>query len=300
MTSARHPRFAPASMVLAASAIAGLVTGCAGPSDSDVQAVTDWIADQPHVTAVQSAVDDDPWSRSVSLSIEVEAGISDDDLRRLAPAAARRAANLPDPYLVWQVGEGHSFSNLGGAATLEVFLGLRHDSRYEVVSARGGSDCSGFFCVVLDDDDPAVLLDQVDRMLALAQRAGGVQPNLPFEAQSADGRFVVGAQPEAPVDEAVALLTTIAARVPVEHARVTPIEAVGDIPSAQLLDLWVSDEQGRLVAQQIADRQSLVEVSVWNADGEADAGTGGGGLLGGGGGLGGSAGPTFTTGTPAP
>jgi len=249
---------------LVAGAVAALLSGCSRPGQSDGDRVAEWIDGQNWVESAVADVSTDPWSPSIAVSIQLDPDVPDDELFDLARAADRKAhdAGWSSAYLTWELGDGRSFSNLGGGATLAVFLGIRDDPRYLVASARGSGDCGGFFCVTLDDDDPAVLHAAVTELLDLAAEAGGVQENLEFDAVSADGRYRVSALPDAPVDRAVALWQQIAASIPLESARAWAVQPVGDIPPSQMLDVTVADVAAEAAVQHLAATQSLVEVSV--------------------------------------
>lgn len=273
-------------------AVAGGLSGCSAPGDSVAEGVAGWIADQTWVESAEGAVNEDPWSPSTSFTIHVDPAIPDDDLVSLVIESDKRAADsgVPNRSLLWQVGADQSFSDLGGRATLDVFLGLRHDERFTTVSARGDASCGPIFCVTLteaaasaategggdsdsdtrsgtgsdsDSDltpDPVPLLDAVTDMLALADEAGGVQTNLAFDAVTPDGRFRVTAQPDAPVDDAVALWDAIAAQVPLHSATAWVVQPVGDIPPAQLLDITVLDPESQATAETIASTWPTVEL----------------------------------------
>jgi hypothetical protein len=247
----------------------GLVIGLSGcsPGPDDGQRVADWIADQEYVTAAEASVSQDPWNKGIDLTVDVDPAVSDDDLIQLASAAEKRArdAGWDTPFLSYDLGDGRSFSNLGGRPTLGVFLAIRGVDDYVVASARGTGDCGGIFCVALDTDAPDApveLLTEVHHLLDLAAANGGVQSNLDFTATSTDGRFRVSAEPLAPIDDAVEFWRRIAQRVPIDAASARSIEPVGDIPPAQLLDLTVPDEATKALIDAAAATQTPVEVTV--------------------------------------
>ena len=244
--------------------VAVALSGCARPGQPDGDRVAEWIDAQDWVRSASASVNDDPWSPGISLTMEVDSAIPDDELYALAAASDRRAhdAGWSAATLTWELGDGRSFSNLGGGATLKVFLGMRNESRYLVASARGSGDCGPLFCVTIADSDPAALHAEVEHLLELADEAGGVQTNLDFDATSRDGRFVVTAQPDASSKASVDLLEQIMAAVPVETGRAWVVQPVGDIPAAPMLDLVVPDEAAKAAAEQIAATQSVVEVEV--------------------------------------
>jgi len=249
--------------VLLAGAVAALLSGCSRPGQSDGDRVASWINEQDWVESASAGVSTDPWSPGVGFTIVVDPTIPDDDLHDLAAASEKKAqeAGWSDPYLVWHVGDGRSFSNADRAA-FPVFMGLRDDHRYLVASARGDGDCGNFYCVTLEASEPAVLLQAVTHLLSLADAAGGVQENLDFSAASADGRFTVSAQPDAAVDASVAVWEQIAESVPLVSAWAWVVEPVGDIPASPMLNITVADEAAATTAQQIAAGQSAVEVRV--------------------------------------
>ncbi|MGD8168802.1 hypothetical protein ACEXOS_016425 [Herbiconiux sp. P16] len=259
----RPPR-SVAVLIPGAVAVALALSGCAPPGPSDGQRVADWIAEQEHVTGTTSYVSEDPWNRFVDLTVQVDPAISDDELVALSEAAQNRAeaAGWENPFLTYELGDGRSFSNLGGAPTLGVFLGIRNDDAYVIASARGNGDCGGIFCVTLDTDAPEMLLASVNAMLDLAEESGGVQTNLDFTAASTDGRFRVSAEPLAPIDDAVGFWRRIAGRVPIDHGSAWSIEPVGDIPPHQILDLTVPDEATKTQVETYAATQTRVEVRV--------------------------------------
>jgi hypothetical protein len=242
--------------------------GCTRLDAANGRQVAESIAGHDHVTSADASVDADTWSPSIDVSVMVDPDISDGDLADLALSADRTAADAgwSDRFIGVSVGQGHSFSTLGGAATLGVFLGMRHDDRYLVASARGSGDCAGFFCVVVADDEPTTLLRDVRHLLDLARSAGGVQSNLTFGASDPSGRWVVEAEPGAGIDTAVALWQRIADAVPLLAARAWPVEPVGDLPSLQSLDLIVPDADAQAAAEAIASLQSAVEVTVTVGD----------------------------------
>ncbi|MCS5717343.1 hypothetical protein N1027_04240 [Herbiconiux sp. CPCC 205763] len=256
-----------AGAVLSAALTVGIsvgLSGCAAPGPSDGQRVADWVAEQEHVTGADSYVSEDPWNQFLDLTILVDPAISDDDLVTLSEAVENRAedAGWEHPFLTYTLGDGRSFSNLGGAPTLGVFLGIRNDDDYVIASARGDGDCGGIFCVTLDADSPEALLVEVNAMLDLARESGGVQTNLDFTATSTDGRFRVSAEPLAPIDDAVEFWRRIAPRVSIDHGSAWSIEPVGDIPPHQFLDLTVPDEVTKAQVETYAATQTRVEVRV--------------------------------------
>ncbi|SDY74673.1 hypothetical protein [Herbiconiux ginsengi] len=253
-----------AAVVVLSVALVAALTGCAGPGTDDGQRVADWIAGQDHVIGAESYVSEDPWNKGVDLTVQVEPDIDDDDLIALADAAEKRArdAGWDNPFLSYDLGNGRSFSNLGGRATLDVFLGIRDDDHYVIASARGNGDCGGIFCVTVDADDPGALLAEVDHLLELADRAGGVQTNLTFTASSADGTARVSAEPSAPIDEAVEIWQRLAATVPIEQGGAWSIEPVGDLPPLQTLELTVPDEAAKAQIDAVAAAQTRVDVRV--------------------------------------
>ncbi|WP_382308840.1 hypothetical protein [Herbiconiux sp. UC225_62] len=261
---ARSARLGGAALAALCVALTTTLTGCAGPGADDGQRVADWIADQPQVTGAESYVSDDPWNKGVDLTVQVDPAIGDDDLIALAEAAEKRArdAGWENPFLSYELGGGRSFSNLGGRATLDVFLGIRGDDDFVVASARGNGDCGGIFCVIVDTDDPQALHAQVGHLLDLAEEAGGVQTNLTFTAASTDGRASVSAEPDAPIDEAVEIWQRLAATVPIEQGSARSIEPVGDLPPLQALDLTVPDEAAKAQIDAFAAAQATVDVRV--------------------------------------
>jgi len=248
---------------LVAGAVAALLTGCSRPSQSDGDRVAEWIDAQNWVESASAGVSTDPWSPGAGFTITVDPSIPDDDLHDLAAAGEKKAqeAGWSDPYLVWEVGDGRSFSNADRAA-FPVFVKLRNDPRYLVASARGDGECGTFYCVTVEASEPAVLLQAVKHLLSLADAAGGVQENLDFDATSSDGRFTVSAKPDAAVDASVAVWLQIAETVPLVSASAWVVEPVGDIPASPMLNLTVADEAAAATAQQIAATQSAVEVRV--------------------------------------
>jgi hypothetical protein len=260
-------RPAAARFVALALAVGATVSGCSAPDADDGEAVAGWIAEREHVVSADAWVSEDPWSPGITVTVRVDSAIGDADLVQLAGAAEKRArdAGWEHPSLVYDLGGRRGFSNLGGRVTLDVFLGLREEPRYLSVSARGPEQCGGIFCVTLADQSPEGLLSEVKGLLALADRAGGVQSNLTFTAQSADGRFSVSAEPEAPIDEAVGFWSRVNARATVLEASAWSIEPVGSLPPLQQLDLVVTDDATRLAVERYAATQSLVDVTVTTA-----------------------------------
>ncbi len=268
MRSRRSLPTAFALVALLAASAAGL-SGCAEPGAGDARQVADWIGAQPHVESAESSVSTDPWNHGVSFLVRVDPAISDEELTALAGAAERRArdAGWEHPSLNWYLGENQAFSELGGDATLAVFLGLRHDPRYLAVGARGNAPCGTFYCVTLASSEPAVLLGAVEHLLALAADAGGVQSNLEFRAVSADGLFAVTAEPDAPADAAVALWQRIAAEVPLAAADAWVVEPVGELPPTQTLEITVADSAAASTAQAVAENGGAVTLRVTTLDG---------------------------------
>jgi hypothetical protein len=260
----RVPPPAVGAVAVLGVALGVALCGCAEPGPADGQRVADWIAGQPHVESAEASVSEDPWNRGVSLTVQVDSGISDDDLVVLAEAAEKRAedAGWEHPFLSYDLGDGRSFSNLGGRPTLDVFLGIRGDDDYVIASARGDGDCGGIFCVTLETDAPEELSAEVNALLDLAQKSGGVQENLDFSASSVDGRFRVSAEPDAPSGDAVEFWRRIAPRVPIDQASAWSIEPVGDIPPDQILDLTVPDEATKAQIDAFAAAQTAVDVRV--------------------------------------
>ncbi len=249
---------------LTAVALAALLSGCAQPGQADGAHVAEWIDSQDWVQSATASVSTDPWSPSISLTMQLDPDVPDDELYDLAAAADEKAgdAGWSNRYLTWELGDGRSFSNLGGGATAKVFFGMRHDPRYLVASARGSGDCGPFFCVTVAESDPEALQREVEHLLELADAAGGVQENLEFDAVSADGRFTVTSQPDASSRDSVALWQEIAQTVPLQSARAWVVQPVGDIPAAPMLTITVADEAAAASAEQIAATQSPVEVTV--------------------------------------
>lgn len=258
-------RVAPARLVSAVTTVAlmGLLSGCAGPGADVGARVAEWVEEQEHVLSASSWVSDDPWNKAITIDMVLEPDIGDAELIAVTTAAERRAreAGWEHPFIGATVGEGESYSNLGGRVTLDVFLALRDDPRYPVFSARGDGDCGGFFCVELPTTDPAELLAAAKQMLAAADEAGGVQPNLTFTATTPDGLLVVTAQPSAPIDDSVALLEHLSEQgVPILSAHAWPVEPVGDLPSLQLLDITVPDPAAVDLAESLATSHPTVEL----------------------------------------
>ncbi|MGD8168249.1 hypothetical protein ACEXOS_013580 [Herbiconiux sp. P16] len=251
--------------ILAAVAVAVLaLAGCTLPDEANGQRLADWIAEQDHVNSATPNVQIDRWERRIGLKISIAPDISDDELTALASAVERRThdSGWSDPAIDFDLGHGRSFSNAGGAPTLAVFLGMRHEERYLVASARGRGGCDAFFCVTMTDDDPIVLLHEVNRLLAVAQDVGDIQCNLDFGASDESRRSVVVAEPDAPIDDAVRLWKAIAQIVPLTSGYAWPIEPVGDLPPAQMLELEVPNDAAQAVAEAVAARQSRVDVTV--------------------------------------
>jgi hypothetical protein len=263
----RSRRPAAARLVALALAVSASASGCSAPDADDGQVVADWIAEREHVISADAWVSEDPWSPGVTVTVRVDSAIDDSDLVQLAGAAEERTrdAGWEHPTLVYDLGDRRGFSNLGGRVTLDVFLGLRQESRYLSLSARGPEQCGGIFCVTVADESPEGLLSEVKGLLALADRAGGVQSNLTFTAQNADGRFSVSAEPEAPIDEAVGFWSRVSARAPVLEASAWSIQPVGDLPPLQQLDLVVADDATKLAVERYAATQSLVDITVTTA-----------------------------------
>jgi hypothetical protein len=253
-----------AATVLAGLALVALLSGCAGRGQRDGDRVAEWIDGQPFVTSADASVSGDAMSPGASFTMTLDSAISDEQIAELAASAGRkvREAGWPHADLVWQLGDERSFSNRGGSATMLIFFGMRHEPRYLTASARGTGDCGQFFCVTIADSDADRLLAEVEQLLELAEEAGGVQSNLDFQAMSADGRYRVTAEPVAPVEMAVALWKQIAAEVPLETAWAWVIPPIGELPASQRLTLTVADEAARDAVEQLAVRQSEVEVRV--------------------------------------
>jgi hypothetical protein len=253
----------PAVAVIAVVALAGLLSGCAGPGADVGARVAEWVEEQDHVLSATSWVSDDPWNKAITIDMVLEPDIGDAELIDVTTAAERRAreSGWEHPLVGATVGEGESYSNLGGRVTLDVFLALRDDPRYPVLSARGEGGCGGFFCVELPSSDPAELLAAVKQMLAAADEAGGVQTNLTFTATTPDDLLAVTAQPLAPIDDSVALLEHLSAQqVPILSARAWPVEPVGDLAPLQLLDITVPDAAAVALAESLAAAYPTVEL----------------------------------------
>lgn len=252
---------------LAACAVIVVASGCTQPSQGDGDRVAEWIDAQNWVTSASASVSTDPWSPGAGFTMVVDPSIPDHDLRDLAAASEKKAreAGWSDPYLVWEVGEQLSFSNADRAA-FPVFTAMRADPRFLTASARGTGDCGNFYCVRIADASPTALHDAVTHLLALADAAGGVQENLEFDAVSADGRFAVSAEPDAAVDDAVALWRRIADEHALEGAHARVVQPVGDIPAVQLLDITVADEPAAAAAQSLAAAFPDVELTVTVSD----------------------------------
>ncbi|GAA2233731.1 hypothetical protein GCM10009851_18410 [Herbiconiux moechotypicola] len=260
-----------AAALVAVGTAAAAMSGCvARPGDDDARQVEEWIEQQEWVLSATSSTSDDPWSASASFITQLDPAIPDDDLERLATEAERRAdgKGWPAVYLTWELGDDRSFSNLGGAATLDVFLALRDEASFETFTARGANECSAY-CATIDAESPAGLLAAVERMRATAEEVGGVQRNLGFTATDPGSTFWVTAELDAPVDEAVAVWESLVAAgtVSIKSARAWVVEPVGDLPPDQLLDVTVADEASRIAAEQLAAGQSAVEVRVSVAEG---------------------------------
>ncbi|MFB2584872.1 hypothetical protein [Herbiconiux liukaitaii] len=250
------------TLVASLLGLVGLLAGCAAPHAADGQRVAEWVESQEHVLSASSWVSDDPWNKALTIDMVLEPDISDADLLAVTEAAERRGreAGWEHPLIGGTLGEGLSYSNLGGRPTLEIFLALRHDTSFSVFSARGDGDCGGIFCMVATSADPADLLKAVERMLATADDVGGVQSNLDFTASSPDGSILVSAQPDAPVDEAVALLERLDERFEILSADARSIQPVGDIPPSQLLHVVVADLTVVAQVEALAATQTAVEV----------------------------------------
>lgn len=251
-----------AAVAVAGAALLGGLSGCAAPDAADGRRVAEWVGEQEHVLSASSWVSEDPWSRAITIEMDLDPRIDDADLLAVTADAHRRArdAGWHDPVIAGSLGDDESYSDLGGRVTIDVFLALRGDPGHTVLSARGDDVCGGIFCMEVDSSDPAMLHAAVLRMLEVAADAGGVQSNLTFTATSSDGLVVVTAQPEAPIDESVALLERLEREVPVVSARAWPVQPVGDLPPQQILDVTVADAEAVALAEALAREHPSVEL----------------------------------------
>ena len=245
------------AIVLAACLVLTLAGCFGGKDDAAASEVADWIAEQDGVTSATGEALSE-YDTILSLDVGIEPEISDDDLVDLAHLIDDHAAHAG--WSQYQIGyhlaEDRAFASLGGDATLQVFLAIRHLSYTQAFARGGGEGSKGFFYISQPTSDG--LENELQGLVDIAHDVGGIQSNLEFTAASDDGLFTVsGTYDEAPT-AAAAEWRSLA-----ETHRFDKVWALAIETGAQILNVWVPDAETQAAVQAEAALQNEVDVRVY-------------------------------------
>ncbi len=239
-----------AAAALVAILVAMTLSGCVDArTEARAAEIVAGLRALPHVVSATGGAAGQ-YGLVLTVRVEVDPEITEPQLDVLRRTVVSNLNDSPwnDIDVGFDLGSGDEFSDLGGDATFAVFAEMWRDPRSTAVQARGSEGFS-IYDVTRGDLDAAGgasgLLDAVDRMVGVAETAGGVQSNLTFGAYTDDRWFSVERTFVEPVDDAVALWEQLDGVVALVGAAARANEYSGQTLELDVVDQAAADELAR-------------------------------------------------------